>query len=213
MDLQAAETLALKLMAEFGLLPGWAFRWDNARKRFGRCSFTAKEISLSRHLTKMNHRHHVEDTIRHEIAHAKDAEERGRSDHSPHWKKWAIKCGAKPSRCYSGSDVKTPEAPLYTYCPNCNIYSPRYRKIKNGRIYACGQCSRGFNPDYLIIPNIPLALKKKMETGEVNWYDLTQSSKIADHLGKQGADSLFVQRFRDKKKVSTPNPGYGKQRN
>lgn len=198
MDLQSAETLALKLMDEFGLLPTWQFRWDKAKKRFGRCNYQKKIISLSRHLTKINPQTQVEDTIRHEIAHAKDAEERGKSDHSRHWKRWAKKCGAKPDRCYSSTQVNAPEAPLYTYCPNCNTYSPRYRRIKNGRIYACGQCSRSFNPDYAIVPNIQLSEKMRLEAGYLNWYELPQATKVANHFEKQGSNTLYLRRFKNK---------------
>jgi predicted SprT family Zn-dependent metalloprotease len=198
MDLQTAERLALTLMDEFGLLPAWQFRWDHAKKRFGRCNYQKKVISLSRHLTKINPQVHVEDTIRHEIAHAKDAEERGKSDHSRHWERWARKCGAKPDRCYSSADVNSVEAPLYTYCPNCETYSPRYRRIKNGRIYACGQCSRSFNPDYAIVPNIRLPEKKRLENGQLNWYELPQAAKIARHFEERRVNTLYLRRFRGK---------------
>lgn len=182
-------------MDEFGLLPAWRFEWDNAKKRFGRCSYRQQVISLSRHLTKINPRSYVEETIRHEIAHAKDAEERGRSDHSDHWKRWAIKCGAKPERCYSTFYVNTPEAPLYTYCPNCGLYGPRYRKMKTSRVYTCGQCSGSYDPDYTVVPNIPLSKKKKIEAGKLSWQELPQSAKLANVLKKKGIDTLFLRRY------------------
>lgn len=196
MDLTEAENLALTLMEEFELLPAWKFEWDYARKRFGRCSFSKKVISLSRHLTKINPRRNVEETIRHEIAHAKDAEERGRSDHSNHWKRWALKCGAKPVRCYSSSHINTPEAPLYIFCPNCKQYIPRYRKSKIARIYSCGRCSSSYNPDYAVIPNIPLSMKIKIEAGQLKWQDLPQTATIAKNLEKNGVNTLFLQRYK-----------------
>ena len=198
MDLQTAETLALTLMDKFGLLPAWQFKWDSAKKRFDRCNYQKKVISLSRHLTKINPQVHVEDTIRHEIAHALDAEDRGKSDHSHHWKRWARKCGANTDRCYSSFQVNTPEAPFYTYCPNCETYSPRYRRIKNGRIYACGQCSRSFNPDFAIVSNILLMEKKRLEEGQLNWYELPQASKIARYFEERRANTLYLRRFRKK---------------
>ncbi|MEX2573933.1 MAG: SprT-like domain-containing protein [Balneolaceae bacterium] len=196
MNIQAAEALALRLMEKFDLLPVWQFRWDKAKKRFGQCSYKNRIIQLSGPITEINSPALVEDTIRHEIAHAKDAEERGRSDHSVHWKKWAITCGARPKRCYSTSDVETPEAPLYAYCPNCGTFASRYRKIKQNRIYSCGRCTGKFNPDYAVIPNIPLAQKKKIQAGKMNWHNLAQASKTASLLKQTDAGTLFFQRFK-----------------
>jgi predicted SprT family Zn-dependent metalloprotease len=197
MDLVEAEKLALTLMEEFELLPAWRFEWDNARKRFGRCSYNKKVISLSRHLAKINPRRNVEETIRHEIAHAKDAEERGLSDHSNHWKRWALRCGAKPVRCYSPSQINTPEAPLYTFCPNCKQYIPRYRKSKTARIYTCGRCSGSYNPDYAVIPNIPLSKKKRIETGQLKWQDLPQTGTVAKNLEKNEVNTLFLRKYKE----------------
>jgi predicted SprT family Zn-dependent metalloprotease len=198
MDLQAAEALAHQLMDEFGLFPEWSFGWDRAKKRFGKCNLQKKEISLSRYLTRLNPREQVEDTIRHEIAHAKDAEERGCSDHSMHWKRWAVKCGAKPTRCYSSDLVNTPDAPYYTYCPNCETYSPRFRKMKKNRIYACGKCSDSFNPDYLVIPNIPHSAREKMDSGIITWHELPQVSGIAKTVRKYWVESLFVKKIQER---------------
>lgn len=195
MNLIEAEQLALRLMEEFGLLPAWTFKWDNARRRFGVCRYNKKIISLSRHLVKLNDREQVEDTIRHEIAHALDAETRGRTDHSIHWKRWAVKCGARPERCYSSKEVDMPEAPLFAFCPNCRLCLPRFRKMKKNRIYTCGRCSKSHNPDYTIIPDIPSDRQEKLVSGELAWQTLPQARQMAQLLKQRGWKGLFLRRY------------------
>lgn len=195
MKIEEAEQLALTLMDQFGLLPQWRFEWDHAKRRFGRCDYRNKVISLSRHLTTLNPQQLVEDTLRHEIAHALDAEDRGKTDHSASWKRWAVTCGAKPTRCYSQAEVRTPEAPYYINCPGCSRFTPRFRRVAAGRIYTCGRCSRHYNPDYALIPNIPLTLKRELETGLRKWYELPQAKTIVRLLEKSENRSGLLKRY------------------
>jgi hypothetical protein len=65
-----AADLAAELLARWGL-EDWRFEFDHAVRRFGHCRFDARTISLSRHLVALNERPPVEDTILHEIAHAR----------------------------------------------------------------------------------------------------------------------------------------------
>lgn len=195
MEIEEAERLALTLMDQFDLLPRWRFEWDHAKRRFGRCDYRKKVISLSRHLTTLNPQQLVEDTLRHEIAHALDAEHRGRTDHSIHWKRWALKCGAKPERCYSDSEVRTPEAPFYIHCPNCNDFRPRYRRMASRRIYTCGRCSKRYNPDYAVIPNIPLSQKQDLDSGRLKWHELHQAEKMVRLLEKGANRSKLLKRY------------------
>lgn len=108
MDLHSAEALAVDLLMHHGLEErGWTFRFDNAPRRFGFCNWRLKVISLSRKLTKLNGWDEVRETLLHEVAHALDAENRGRSDHSREWVKIAQSIGCTGRRCYS-TDVVTP---------------------------------------------------------------------------------------------------------
>ena len=51
---------------------GYRFKFDNAKRRFGQCSYTDKRISLSKPLASNNldNFFQINDTILHEIAHA-----------------------------------------------------------------------------------------------------------------------------------------------
>src|SRR5687767_14955649 len=71
MNLYEAAHLAKQLMRQHGLdALGWTFGFDHARRRFGRCDYTDKRITLSRALTFLNSVDEVRDTVLHEIAHA-----------------------------------------------------------------------------------------------------------------------------------------------
>lgn len=199
MDIKKAEKLALQLMDEFGLLPEWWFKFDNAKRRFGRCGYSRgkKWIQLSRPLTRLNGREQVEDTIRHEIAHALDIEDRGRSNHSWRWVKWARRVGAKPERCYSASEVKTPEAPYYLHCPACERFYPRHRKANTSRLYSCScSGSRANSIDRVLIANVSRGQKADIETGSIRWQELPQAQKLAKYLEQRGIKSLYLKRIR-----------------
>lgn len=133
MEAAAAETLAVDLMADFGL-EGWRFVWDNARRRFGQCRHQGQEISLSLPLVKLNGQPEVEDVIRHEIAHAIAGPTAG---HSQRWRVQAVRCGARPERCYS-SNVATPPRRYTVRCLGCKAGGERDRKPT--RAHVCGWC-------------------------------------------------------------------------
>lgn len=105
-----AEKKMLRLMQEWDLTEkGWTFRWDNrSKKTLGRCWLfdrqgNPKVIELSSKVwlevpEEELPEGQLEDTMLHEIAHALDFEERGKSDHGAIWKGWASHVGADPSR-------------------------------------------------------------------------------------------------------------------
>lgn len=133
MEAAAAETLAVDLMADFGL-EGWRFVWDNARRRFGQCRHNGQEISLSLPLVKLNDQPEVEDVIRHEIAHAIAGPAAG---HGHRWRVQAVRCGARPERCFS-SAVATPPRRYTVACLGCGAGGQRDRKPT--RAHVCGRC-------------------------------------------------------------------------
>ena len=100
-----ARTLAWDLMRLYGLADaGWRFRFDHARRRFGRCDYTNRRITLSRPLTLLNAEPEVRDTVLHEIAHALCPGD----GHGPRWKAKCREIGARPVRCYSDATVLSP---------------------------------------------------------------------------------------------------------
>jgi predicted SprT family Zn-dependent metalloprotease len=118
-------------------LTGWRLHFDDARRRFGRCAYRAKQINLSRVLVKLNSEEKVRDTILHEIAHALAGPGVG---HGQKWKVAAMSVGCNPQRCY-GDDVVTPTATFTGTCPGCGRTVERHRRSK----IACGECCRKHN--------------------------------------------------------------------
>lgn len=142
MKLTDAEDLARQLMAEHGLIDqGWVFRFDRSTIRFGNCQWkitaagTKKTLSLSRHLTSLNDRADVEDTIRHEIAHALAGL---KAAHGAEWVKACGQTGANPARCYDSAVIVRPEAPYNLLCESCDARWPRWRRSRH--TYLCGRC-------------------------------------------------------------------------
>lgn len=116
MELQHAENLARDLMHEWGL-HAWTLKFDKAKTRCGQCSHTTWTISLSRHFVRLNDRELVEDTVRHEIAHALVGPGHG---HDAAWKKMARAVGAKPQRCKSEADgLQRSEHRYVAVCDGC----------------------------------------------------------------------------------------------
>lgn len=132
MKLNDAEQLAKRLMIEFGL-GSWIFRWSNAKRTFGTCSKSRRTITLSADLVERNDQAKVEDTIRHEIAHALASDKAG---HNGEWKRMCAITGAKPIRCY-GHDVEQEAGDWRATCGGCGHVFTKFRKPKQGDRWCC----------------------------------------------------------------------------
>lgn len=100
MDLAAAETLAERLMTKHGL-EGWAFGFDRATTRLGRCAYGRRLITISRLFALAASAGQVEQALLHEIAHAllPTHNRWGRPlGHGPEWKLLAAAIGYTGSR-------------------------------------------------------------------------------------------------------------------
>ncbi|WP_456426772.1 SprT-like domain-containing protein [Rhodocaloribacter sp.] len=122
---------------------GWTFTFDRARRRVGCCTWKVGEtrvrrLSLSRHFALRLTWDELEDTVRHEIAHALDYETRGRSGHDAVWKDWARRCGANPERLHENVSVDPSGALYLGVCPSCGAEYPFFRRPRYAR--ACGTC-------------------------------------------------------------------------
>lgn len=136
MNPRDAETLAHDLMAEFGLTAdGWSFRFDTAKRRFGCCKRSSdgriRVISLSRPLTITNDRAAVEDTLRHEIAHALAPMH---AAHGPQWREACRLTGARPQQCY-GAEVKLAAGTWRFRCEGCGTEGTRTRRYPAGAFH------------------------------------------------------------------------------
>ena len=145
MELIRAKELAIQLMQLHGIINnGWTFKFDNAKRRFGCCNYSAKQITLSKHMVLINSIDHVKDTILHEIAHVIAGVGNG---HNRTWKSIAIKIGCNGDRCYNPTEVNIVPGKYMASCPGCNQI--RYRHKKPRYNSSCGKCSGGYyNENY-----------------------------------------------------------------
>jgi predicted SprT family Zn-dependent metalloprotease len=135
-NLYEAAHLARQLMNQHGL-SDWSFELDHARRRFGKCNYTQKQISLSKPLTFLNPMEEVRDTLLHEIAHALAPG----AKHGPRWRAMCRQIGARPVRCYTDQSVVSPPrrpAPYLFGCAACDWWVER-RRISR-RKYQCKKC-------------------------------------------------------------------------
>ncbi len=144
--LALARRLLARLGAEAGtplVERGWTVGFDRARRRLGACRIRQRQITLSAPLSQALPDEVVEDTIRHEIAHAIDGERRGRSPHDATWRRIAVACGARPERCYHGDVPLDASAPYLAVCPSCGDAHALYRQpVHPRRCRACGPRGR-----------------------------------------------------------------------
>ena len=79
---------------------------EKKNKSFGWADNREKRVIINWHLHKNSEEQHIVDTMLHEIAHAIDFCQRGRSDHSAVWKRIVQEIGAIP-KAVSKRSVKT----------------------------------------------------------------------------------------------------------
>jgi|SRR5690625_4755841 len=201
------ELIAEELMELFGL-EDWDFKYINDRRRLGYCDPRRKIIALSKHLVKHGTAGDIEDTIRHEIAHALDYLDRGKSDHSTKWKKWARYCGANP---VARADVDLPLEyhKAFDYCPNCGQIVKKLRRSNRGCLSSCGVCAASFNGHYCFIRNIPLNTMKGILSGKINPYDTEESletyEQVLQRFGEEYAKQTPFYKNRTMKRTKFPN--------
>jgi len=120
---------------------GWAFHFDNAKKRIGHTNAETKMISVSQLLIKRGlPEEKIEDTIRHEVAHAIDFEQRSYSAHDSRWKTLARACGANPERTGEIPEEVRPSHRWHRYCPECEKVVGKYYKKPTSDRYVCKNC-------------------------------------------------------------------------
>jgi predicted SprT family Zn-dependent metalloprotease len=132
---------------------GWTFVFDGGKTRFGCCKPGRKTISVSRSIATLNldKAMKIEDTIRHELAHALQYEGYGYSSHDRAWQIIAKSVGSNGERCYNAEKegIKHEQAKYTAYCEtegcdNSVDYHRKPTKILKGRS-ACGSCCNKYN--------------------------------------------------------------------
>lgn len=136
------QRLANELMKEFGLLDdGWTFRFSNKKTIIGTCYHDEKVIEFSKWYVE-SHQSEIDDTIRHEIAHALVGSDHG---HDHVWRSMCLKVGARPERCYDSNapEIKTNGKHNYVLeCPDCNLRWRRYRMTRRAWYAICPNCRK-----------------------------------------------------------------------
>jgi predicted SprT family Zn-dependent metalloprotease len=114
---------------------GWVVVWDHAKRRFGQCCYSSKQIHLSQAIfSQPENRPKAQDTILHEVAHALAGPGAG---HGPLWVSQALALGAVPQR--TASVVVAPKGAWLGSCGCGQDIHTKYRMTK-GRTWSCRKC-------------------------------------------------------------------------
>lgn len=137
MELSAARSLGLALMADHGLA-AWGLEFDQARTRAGICRYGRQVIGLSAPLTLLHDEAEVRDTLLHEIAHALAGP---RAGHGRAWRQIAARIGCSAQRCLPGDAPRLAGAWVGLCAAGHRI--ERHRRPE--RVMSCAQCSPRFS--------------------------------------------------------------------
>jgi predicted SprT family Zn-dependent metalloprotease len=135
--------LAEKLMVQHGLAE-WTLGFDGAKRRAGFCCEADSKISLSAPLMEIWDMPDVQETILHEIAHAKAGPGHG---HDYTWQLTCIRVGANPERCYDSDERPGVRA---KYTGTCAAGHLHYRERASKREHSCSKCYPRFDQRFLI---------------------------------------------------------------
>jgi hypothetical protein len=122
---------------------GWAFGFDDAKRRAGLCNYTDRRITVSRYLAARWTLEDIEQVLLHEIAHAVAGH---RAGHGPRWLKVARRLGYTGARVHDGGTAHE-LAPWVGVCPGGHTH---YRYRAPGPPLSCRLCGRGFDPSRVI---------------------------------------------------------------
>jgi len=134
-------------------LNNWSIGFNNRKSSAGLTNLKKHSIVLSRFLLMFASDDQILDTMRHEIAHAIDYEQRGFTNHDRFWKLVARRVGANPQRVVEDDSWAKKIPSKYTYvCERCGYSVNVNRRLKNMDHRFCGVCYRkGFKNSHFII--------------------------------------------------------------
>ena len=135
MDYQAAQSIAITLLAEHGLRE-WHFGWNRRKRSLGLCRYRERRIELSMYFVRDNDETQVRDTILHEIAHALAGR---KAAHGPAWKDIARRLGCEPRACDGGLAVM-PKGRWRAKCGACGKEYHRHKRPPRNARYWCRKC-------------------------------------------------------------------------
>lgn len=126
--------LGNRLVKEY--VPDWTFAISDSKRRLGVCKHDDKRIEVSSNYFHVD-MEEIEDTIRHEIAHALTGPDHG---HDATWRSICVMVGAKPQRL-ADEHLKTSAKPNYVIkCPSCDWKIYRFRMRQRNFGATCPEC-------------------------------------------------------------------------
>lgn len=132
--------LAEKLLKEFQLAKrGWKFQWGFSTNYVGLCRIKVRIIEISHDYAAQNSLKVIENTIRHEIAHALHWEIYHETGHNETWRSLAFLIGAIP-RAKNPLIAKITKNPRYV--AQCCRTHYRRRKPRRHTTYHCKACKK-----------------------------------------------------------------------
>lgn len=133
--------LTFKLLTEHGLT-SWKVRFSNRMTRaLGQCAHYSKTISYQQRYIEQNDWAEIENTIRHEVAHAIAGANAG---HGAAWQRVAIQLGANPRSTSTGAKLTRK---FKGTCPTCGREIHRDRRTG----ISCGKCSATYDPRHVFV--------------------------------------------------------------
>lgn len=139
MKREDAADLAHELMTEFGLIQkGWRFNWMDRKRTLGLCRYSTMEILLSSGYVDLNNERSVEQTIRHEIAHALAGYA---ASHGPMWVSMAYQCGVTdPKAKCTDADLVMEKGRYQATCATCGFVYSMHKRGRNIDRKYCPKC-------------------------------------------------------------------------
>lgn len=115
----------------------YRFEWGKKKRSLGTCNWGTKTIYIHRAFLQVPWED-LENTLRHEFAHALDARARGYSRHDAVWRNWCLVTGCRPDRCTQVDSKLLPPAKYSWVCPQHGVIASSHRQSKLK--YRCAQC-------------------------------------------------------------------------
>lgn len=121
---------------------GYHLIYSKTVHALGSCNWGNRVIKISSKYLETCSWAIIEDVVRHEIAHAIDAQRRGYSKHDYTWKRICLEVGADPTRTTAVPKDMKPQKKYIKSCVDCGDRGQVSRATKNytqGR-YFCSDC-------------------------------------------------------------------------
>lgn len=165
MEIQKALTSALVVLRQYGL-NDWTVRASREKNTAGRCYYSRKQITLSKHWTEALTEEEVMETIIHEVAHALAGYEAG---HGAEWKRIYMSMGGNGE-----SRIINPSARVASKyvgkCPGGHITNAERHAISSNMTEQNFYCKKCMNEG--------LSLRE----AALNWYERASMRNINERI-------------------------------